>query len=397
MNGRSVLLIAGFLLVIGGLIAYAASSATFTYAHPRAPGARIVVDRHGARVDLAAVKDQNAKEIGVAGLARAAVPVTDYDFGTMDPMTTGVYDFEIRNVGDAPLMLKQGPTSCKCTISGLSADKVLPGRTGKIRLEWFTGRKVTRFQQTAVIYTSDPTQKAIALGVAGKVKMLIGFDQEEVIADRIEPDKQVTKEVLLYSQMWNEFQVADFSSSLKGVTFTAEALDPQAASELHPLSVQRIKITIPGTLRQGDFHDTLRFTVRPLDPAGKPQEVTIPLHGKVLRRLSIYGQEIEGDGVIELGTTPQGVGKKLTLVMKVRDPQTDLKVAGVHIKPEFLKASVKPHVEEGVTGLYDLSLELPPDVPPCTYLGLLSGELTIDLDHPRIDDLTLEVRFAVAP
>ena len=397
MLGRTLMFLAGGFLVVGGLAALAASNASFVYKHPRAQGMRIVVDQRGARVDLDAIKKVVAKETGVAGLPRAAVPITDFDFGTMDPMTSGAYDFTIKNVGDAPLLLKQGPTSCKCTLSGLSADKLLPGRTGKIRLEWFTGHKQTRFEQTAVIYSNDPTQRHIALGVRGKVKMLIGFDQEQVVVDRLDPDKSVTKEVLLYSQVWDRFEVTGFTSSLKGVTHAVEPVEPSQTGQLEAQSAQRIKITIPGSLRQGGFEDTLLFTVRPLEPKGKPQEVALPLHGKVLRRLSIYGQGIFGEGVIELGTVPQGYGKKLTLVVKVRDPQTDLNVVGVHVKPEFLKASVKPHVEEGVSGLYDLSLELPPDVPPCTYLGLPSGELQIDLDHPRIDDLTLEVRFAVAP
>ncbi|HZL90506.1 MAG TPA: DUF1573 domain-containing protein [Pirellulaceae bacterium] len=397
MLGRTLLFLAGGLFIVGGLTIYAASNATFLYKNHRAAGARIIVDEKGARIDLDAVKAKVAAETGVHGLPRAAVPVTDYDFGTMDPMTTGVYDFAIENVGDAPLTLKQGPTSCKCTLSGLSADKLLPGQTGKVRLEWFTGSKVTRFQQTAVIYTNDPTQRAIGLGVTGKVKMLIGFDRQEVIAERVEPDKPLVKEVLLYSQVWSKFEVSQFRCSLPGVTFAAEALDAKDGGDFQPLSVQRIKITIPGTLRQGDFHDTLRFTVRPLDPEGKPHDISLALHGKVLRRLSIYGQGIDGDGAIDLGTVPRGVGKKLTLVMKVRDPQTDLNVENVRVKPEFLKASVKPHVEESAHGLYDLSLELPAEVPPCTYLGLPSGELKIDFDHPRIDDLTLEVHFAVAP
>lgn len=397
MLGRTLLFFAGGVLLIGGLAAFAASNVTFLYKHPRAPEARIIVDRHGARVDLEAIKKEVAKETGVEGLPRAVVPETDFDFGMMDPSTTGEHTFEIKNVGDAPLVLKQGPTSCKCTLSGLSADKLLPGQTGNIRLEWFTDKRQTRFEQTAVIYSNDPTQMHIALGISGKVKMLIGFDQQQVIVDRLEPDKSITKEVLLYSQMWNNFEVTNSSSSLPGVTFAAEPVDPQQAGDLEALAVQRIKITIPGTLPQGDFADTLRFRIQPQEPEGIPQEVTLPLHGKVLRRLAVYGQGITDDGIIDLGTMPKGAGKRLKLVMKVRDPQTELRIGGVQIKPAFLKASVKPHAEDGIAGLYDLAIELPDDVEPCTYLGRPSGELKIDLDHPRIDDLTLEVRFAVAP
>ena len=135
MLGRTLVFLLGAILVVGGLTAIAASNVTFLYDHPLAPEARIIVDSKGARIDLDAIKQQVAKETGVAGLPRAAVPTTDYDFGLMDPMTTGTYDFEIKNVGDAPLHLKLGPTSCKCTISGLSADK----------LEGFASRHGPRF------------------------------------------------------------------------------------------------------------------------------------------------------------------------------------------------------------------------------------------------------------
>ena len=391
------MLLAGFVFVVGGLAAYAANSVTFTYRHPQARDTRIVVDSRGARVDLDRVKQQVKAETGIDGLPRAAVPITDHDFGLMDPNTTGVYDFEIKNVGDAPLKLEQGPTSCKCTLSGLSDSELLPGQTGKVRLEWFTGRKVTHFEQTAVIYSNDPTQRHIALGVAGKVKMLIGFDQEQVVADRLEPGKPLTKEVLLYSQIWTKFEITGLTTALKGVTFAAEPVDSSDAADLRPTSIQRITLTIPGSLPQGDFSDTLYFEVQPLDPPGKPQTVPLPLHGNVLKRLAIYGQGIYGDGVVELGTIPRGIGKTLSLVMKVRDEQTDLKIGNLSVKPEFLKARITPHQSDAAAGLYDLVIEVPSSTAPCTYLGLPSGQITIDFDHPRIDDLKLEVQFAVAP
>jgi hypothetical protein len=338
-----------------------------------------------------------AKETGVAGLPRAAVAITDYDFGMMDPMTTGTYDFEIKNVGTAPLQLKLGPTSCKCTLSGLSADKLAPGQVGKVRLEWFTGRKVARFEQTAVLYTNDPTQRHLALGVSGKVRMLIGLDHEQLVVDRVEPDKSVSKELFIYSQMWDSFQVLGFSSSLPGVTFAAEPASPADAPNLEALSVQRIKITIPGTLPQGEFSDTLRFRVQPPGEDAKPADVTLPLHGRVIRRLSIYGQAIRDTGVIDMGTTPRGAGKHVKLAVKVRDPELDLKLHDIQVTPRFLKASLEPRTGDGVVGMYDLSVEVPDDAEPCTFLGRPSGELKLDFDHPRIDDLTLEVHFAVAP
>ena len=396
MLGRALVFMAGGLLVLGGFTALAASNLTFLYKHPQAPETRIIVDSKGARVDLEAIKHEVAKETGVAGLPRAAVRITDYDFGLMDPQSSGSHEFEIENVGDAPLHLKLGPTSCKCTLSGLSADKLPPGQTGKIRLEWFTGRKVTKFEQTAVIYTNDPTQRHIALGVSGKVRMLIGFDHEQLLADRVEPDKPVTKELFLYSQMWKDFEVASFGSSLPGVKFACEPAAPADAPDLEALSVRKIKVTILGTLPQGEFSDTLRFRVQPLDDGAMPVDVTLPLHGRVIRRLSIYGQGIDGNGVIDLGTVPRGRGRKITLLAKVRDSQVELALRELRITPSFLKASLLPRDEKG-PGMYELTVEIPDNVAPCAFLGNPSGELVMDVEHPRIDDVRLDIHFAIAP
>ncbi|MBM4092928.1 MAG: DUF1573 domain-containing protein, partial [Planctomycetes bacterium] len=58
---------------------------------------------------------------------RVRVDNPTHDFGRMDPLTERSHTFVIRNIGDAPLRLEQGPTTCKCTLSGLSNRHVLPG------------------------------------------------------------------------------------------------------------------------------------------------------------------------------------------------------------------------------------------------------------------------------
>jgi hypothetical protein len=395
---RMGLVVPGFVAAAFGLVLCLAASAKFHFTHPRAKDAPIVVDERGARLDLDAIRARQAEQPVAGGLPRAAVPVTDFDFGTMDPLTIGHHDFEIRNVGTAPLVLQQGPTSCKCTLAGLSADAIPPGKSAVVRLEWNTGRTEVLFEQTAVIYTNDPTQRHIALGVRGKVKALIALDHKELVLDAIEPDKAVSRELLLYSQTWNGFEVQGLTSAMAGVTYAAERLSPaQVGGELNPSAAQKITLTIPPTQRHGEFSDTLRFRVRPLDPPGEPVEVTLPLYGKVLRRLAIYGHGIDGDGTIDLGTIPRGAGAKRKFLVKVRDQQPVLHVKELRAEPSFVQASLVPHAGESVPGLYHLMIEVPATVEPCAYVGNPSGRLTIDLDHPRIDDVSLTLLFAVGP
>src|SRR4051812_32552624 len=50
-------------------------------------------------------------------LPRAVAEEAKYNFGTMQRGTSKSHDFVIKNVGEAPLKLRAGTTSCKCTLS----------------------------------------------------------------------------------------------------------------------------------------------------------------------------------------------------------------------------------------------------------------------------------------
>ena len=66
---------------------------------------------------------ENADKLGEA---IAFLPTTIHDFGMLDPHGTGSHQFEIHNQGAAPLALKMGSTTCKCTASKLGSTLLQP-------------------------------------------------------------------------------------------------------------------------------------------------------------------------------------------------------------------------------------------------------------------------------
>jgi hypothetical protein len=60
-----------------------------------------------------------AESIPADGQPHAEALETVHDFGSANPQFTGEHEFVIRNTGNAPLTLKRGPKSCKCTLSKL--------------------------------------------------------------------------------------------------------------------------------------------------------------------------------------------------------------------------------------------------------------------------------------
>jgi hypothetical protein len=79
----------------------------------------------------------------------------------------------------------------------------------------------------------------------------------------------------------------------------------------------------------------------------------------------------------------------------VRDPQADLTNVKITVSPEFLVAAIQPH--SGHRGLYDLTIDIPDDVPPCQYNSTPIGRLKIETGHPRLGDMELKMSFAIIP
>src|SRR5262249_39368486 len=154
------------------------------------------------------------------------------------------------------------------------------------------------------------------------------------------------------------------------------------APKLDAKSICRLRVTVPGNLPQGEFRDSLRLTVQPAGEGSEPQHLDLPLHGTVLRRLAFYGAAIDGRGVVDFGNVTEGKGKRVKLLAKVRDADPQISAANLKVFPEFLKAQWVAHSEQ--PGLYDLTIELPDDLPPCQYNSSPVGRMSIETGHPRI-------------
>lgn len=380
-----------------GFVIYASATSTFKLKMMRAPDANVVVDSSTGAARL--VKPEKIVTADPQGVPKAVAVTSVHDFGRMNPDEKGRHSFEIRNAGTGALTVKVKQTSCKCTVGGVENGVVGPGESTQVVLEWNTGRTLVDYEQTATIATNDPDAKELDLRVKGLVRKDIGSVAEELDCDVIEPGKPVVIQTVLYSQLWNDFEITELTSDLPDVKWEVTPLVGEEGPKLDATCRQQLRVTISGKLPQGGFQDRLRMKVKPLDPPGVETTFDLPIKGKTLRRLAVYGNALDVDTGIDLGYVQQGVGKKVRLLMKVRDEQLDLNVKEVKFEPAFLKCEVTPHMEKGEAkaGLYDLVVELPADAPEGQYRGSPEGKVNVVIEHPRIESLELPIRFSVIP
>src|SRR5262249_31790011 len=86
-----------------------------------------------------------------------------YDFGSMQRGTSKSHEFVIRNTGNAPLKIRNGGTTCKCTLSKVAEESIPPNGSTKVKLEWTAKIDNGPFSQEATILTNDPTESQIKL------------------------------------------------------------------------------------------------------------------------------------------------------------------------------------------------------------------------------------------
>src|SRR5262245_4685253 len=390
MSWRMFWTCAGILGSIVVSLVWASTQVTFLFHHPRTAGVRVEVHRKGAIV-VVPTSAKSASSLSTAFPNLEAVE-TEFDFGTMNPNSTARHDFTIRNTGTAPLKLRVGSTTCNCTVSEVADKDVVPGASTIVAVQWTTA-DLSPFGQTATIFSNDPNRKSIDFVVKGKVQMIAGFDRPEILLDAVEPDQPISIERLVYSQVWDAFSITDLQSEITDLKWESLTVDPAEAPQLEAKSVARLRITIPADAIRHRHQESLRLTIKSEHEEAHP--LHLPLTAIPLRRLAFYGPAIDSDGVIYAGNTTEGSSKRVKLLVKVRDLQADLTNAKITVSPEFLVAAIQP--QSGQRGIYDLTIDIPDNAPPCQYNSTPIGRVKIETGHPRLGNVELKMSFAVYP
>jgi len=68
--------------------------------------------------------------------AQLTVTSSTHDFGNIKQGVPAVYDFEVKNTGNQPLIIQDVKPSCGCTTPEWPKTPILPGKTAKIKVSY---------------------------------------------------------------------------------------------------------------------------------------------------------------------------------------------------------------------------------------------------------------------
>lgn len=333
---------------------------------------------------------------------RVEVPEQIHNFGTMNPFEEGRHTFVIYNRGDAPLTLRTGETSCKCTISDLPENVVPPQGIGRVTLEWKTHKVKDLFANTAEILTDDPKRSAVTFRIEGQVRHEVQTSPDGLTFDSLAPGEGAEGSFLVFSQTWDRFRLENVSVTLPGAEWstrdaTAAELGPHAAKfGLH------VDLKLPTDMQSGPFSGSVIFDAVP--ESGESAERSVGQHyevrfaGNVTRCVCIYGLEFTLNGGLDLGTFVQGERREWNGIIKLRGERQTIEVQSIETVPADLQVTVEPFLSEGTQkpGMYRFKIVLPETAAVGTFNKHTEiGKIVVRTDHPLDPVLEIPVSLSI--
>jgi hypothetical protein len=272
--------------------------------------------------------------------------------------------FEVKNVGDAPLTLRVGQTTCKCTLGEVSGE-------------------------------------AVELTIEGQITEAKHLAPTEFVLDKVAVGESKSAEVIVMAMLQEELVVSDpkISDPATSDKFDIK-IEPLDDSELpNPEAKEGVRVTLttkPG-LPVGRFHQWL--ALRTNLPGS--ETIDIPLVGRVAGDISVHGINWnEEAGVLSLGKAKSSEGKvqRVNVVARGESAQ-NVQLAVASVDPQELKVTIgEPKKITGTLVHFPVEIQVPAGTRPMVRLGTAQGEegrVVLKTTHPIIKELMLGVRFAV--
>jgi hypothetical protein len=100
---------------------------------------------------------------------RISTQQVEHDFGEIPAGKTVTHYFILSNTGDDNLLIKNVHASCGCTAAKPEKDKLAPGETTKLRVQFNSAGRKGHQVKTITVQTNDPKNPELKLKITGDV------------------------------------------------------------------------------------------------------------------------------------------------------------------------------------------------------------------------------------
>jgi len=323
---------------------------------------------------------------------RAELVETTFEFGRMGLGKVGKHDFIVKNTGHAPLKIARGPTQCKCTVSGLKDQQVPPGGEAAIHLAW-EPKSDGPFAQTATIWTNDPENPTLTIGVEGEMFREISLHPSEgwKLGNLTTSDPTPFMGVI-ESPVFEKFNITSVETSSDRVKVEAIPLteDEIKASPTHARCGFHLKGELIGISEPGKVNEMVTIYT---DMEEYPK-FELPLTASRVGAITIIGPNwFSGGPLLDLKKVSAKEGKEFKLTVMLPPSQEEFKFTRVSSNPNFVQVRLQPEKtgQELSQERYSMFVTVPPGSPKGVWGAGREGHLIIQTNHPQVPELDIKL------
>lgn len=148
-----------------------------------------------------------------------------YDFGTIWNDEAVEYDFEVKNVGEAPLQIKQVRSTCGCMPVQAKPQTLQPGASTKFKIRLNARNLTGDVKKSVYVESNDPKTPRCPLTLAGKVRTPITMTPAMAQFPRVDRKAPSTLELTLVNNLDEPIALSDPTSTLSNVMATVTELE----------------------------------------------------------------------------------------------------------------------------------------------------------------------------
>jgi len=306
--------------------------------------------------------------------ARPVISLTSnsYDFGTVAQGTKVVHEFEVKNSGNADLVIQRLSPSCGCTATQLASPIIKPGSSEKVRVTFDTSGFMGDKTKTVLIASNDTNNPELVVTIKGQVLSSYTVEPARVDFGEIFPGSPLAARQKLVT-----FSVAEGSDlTITKVTSLSKFL---VAS---PVSTEgnraTVTIEILPTVPLGEFRDRVIFEL----DGGRRASVNVPVNASVKGDLRL------NPGTVSFGVVEGEISleRRVQFENKGRNPIT---IESITTSNSAVSASMV-NVQPGRLGVLVVKVD------PRRVAGDLKETVEVKTNHPTETVISLNV-FGVQP
>lgn len=330
------------------------------------------------------------------------VDAKQFDFGVMAREARGSHAFKFENLGDAPLILSEGPTSCRCTLSEVPAEPIPPGESVYVSITWKARADERQFRETATVRTNDPDRPTVELAITGRITETLEVRPRELVFSRVAAGEAQSQEIQLLSYDARDLDVLgiDLKNAETAAYFdvSVSELPPDQLPDPEAESGLTLTVTVQPGLPIGRFQQQLDIITN----VGASSVLEIPIHGLISGDVSLVGQGWIADrSLLVLGSVSKATGQRRRLTMFIRgDEADDFRITSVETRPDWLEIEIgeKRSINRGKVATLPLEIIVPAGSPSVSFLntaGSDPAEVVLHTSHSRAKRISLRVQFVV--